>query len=173
MFLPFKRYAAFSGRSQRPEFWLFCLFLTLVYLVMFAIVGGIAYSVMQANGGGVTGNIMAVANSLGVFGVIILGFWLATLLPWLAVSARRLHDINLSGWWLAIPNGFWFGGNLLRYLSQAMFDPMLLFFSQICAWLWLAAGLASIVLFCLPSTRGANRYGPDPMGPTDVAHVFA
>ena len=66
----FSKYADFNGRAKRPEFWWFTLFLFLANLV------------------------------LGMLGdMISMLFSLATLLPSLAVGARRLHDTNRSGWW--------------------------------------------------------------------------
>ena len=66
----FSKYADFNGRAKRPEFWWFTLFLFLAKLV------------------------------LGMLGdMISMLFSLATLLPSLAVGARRLHDTNRSGWW--------------------------------------------------------------------------
>jgi DNA-binding CsgD family transcriptional regulator len=65
------KYADFTGRATRPEFWWFMLFVNLV-------VGGLMY---------VNENLSAV-------------FLVAMLLPLLAAGARRLHDIGKSAWWL-------------------------------------------------------------------------
>jgi len=64
------KYADFNGRAKRPEYWWFVLFLFLL--------------------GAITAAVSEVLNS-------IVG--LATIIPSLAVGARRLHDINRSGWW--------------------------------------------------------------------------
>jgi uncharacterized membrane protein YhaH (DUF805 family) len=64
------KYADFSGRASRPEFWWFVLFVLLVTLALTTIIP-------------VLGNV----------------FGLAMLLPQLAVGARRLHDTGRSGWW--------------------------------------------------------------------------
>jgi uncharacterized membrane protein YhaH (DUF805 family) len=80
-----KKYATFSGRAQRAEYWYFILFYFLIYL-------GLAML------DGLTGTFNA---ETGV-GVLTAIFSLATFLPYLAVGVRRLHDIGRSGWWLLI-----------------------------------------------------------------------
>ena len=73
-----KKYAEFSGRARRKEFWMFALF-NIIIAVVLGIVDGF-------------------------IGMPILGglYSLAVLLPGIAVGARRLHDIGKSGWWLLI-----------------------------------------------------------------------
>ncbi|NVO06221.1 MAG: DUF805 domain-containing protein [Rhodoferax sp.] len=66
----FSKYAAFEGIASRSEFWWWCLF------------------VFLANAAGNT-----LSQALG--GLVAI----ATLLPSIAVTTRRLHDINRSGWW--------------------------------------------------------------------------
>lgn len=69
----FKKYADFDGRATRSEYWWFVLFTFLVSL------------------------------TLGIFSEVLSGvFSLGVLLPFLAVGARRLHDINKSGWFLLV-----------------------------------------------------------------------
>lgn len=80
----FQKYATFSGRASRPEFWWFTLFLFLCNLGL-AILDGLIFGFGENDG--------------QLFGVL---FGLATFLPSLAVGARRLHDIGRSGWWLLI-----------------------------------------------------------------------
>lgn len=71
--LCFSKYADFNGRASRPEYWWFALFIFLASAVL-----------------------SMVSNVLpGIFAI-------ATLLPSLAVAARRLHDTERSGWWLLI-----------------------------------------------------------------------
>jgi uncharacterized membrane protein YhaH (DUF805 family) len=67
--LCFAKFADFNGRAKRPEFWWF---------VLFCIVGALA---------------LEIASSY-----VSWAFSLATLVPSLAVGARRLHDVNKSGW---------------------------------------------------------------------------
>ncbi|PTT79259.1 DUF805 domain-containing protein [Pelomonas sp. HMWF004] len=69
----FSKYADFSGRASRPEYWWFFLFLMLVYIAA-SLISDVAYWVTA----------------------------LVTLLPSLAAGARRLHDTGRSAWWLLI-----------------------------------------------------------------------
>lgn len=72
----FSKYATFSGRASRSEYWWFALFLIIVGTVL-----------------GIAGNAISTVFSL------------ATFLPSIAVAARRLHDSDKSGWWQVAPLG--------------------------------------------------------------------
>jgi uncharacterized membrane protein YhaH (DUF805 family) len=92
MFQPLKKYAEFSGRARRSEYWLFTLFIFLVeiaYLVLASLLGG------GLDSGRMNGLGMALALLYGVF---ILGI----IIPSLAVAFRRLHDTDRSAWWMLI-----------------------------------------------------------------------
>ena len=94
MFEPLKKYAQFSGRARRLEFWLFGLFIFLVEIVYFVLLG-------------VTGNMgPAGYGQLNGLGLALVGlfslFFLGILIPSIAVTFRRLHDTNRSAWWLLI-----------------------------------------------------------------------
>ncbi len=87
-----RKYAVFTGRARRKEYWMFQL---VNFIVLFPImVVGIAGIVMQPR----TQRLVWV---IPLF-LIILVYSLATVVPSLAVSIRRLHDADLSGWWLLI-----------------------------------------------------------------------
>tara|TARA_Y100000389_G_C17031303_1_gene303587 strand:+ start:28 stop:369 length:342 start_codon:yes stop_codon:yes gene_type:complete len=78
----FSNYVTFSGRASRSEYWYWCLFLFVGSLCTL-IADGLILESME-------------------YQPINLIFTLATFLPGLAVSLRRLHDVNRSGWWLLI-----------------------------------------------------------------------
>ncbi|WP_053646308.1 MULTISPECIES: DUF805 domain-containing protein [unclassified Streptomyces] len=73
-----KKYAVFSGRARRKEFWMFTLF-NFIAAVILAILD----------------------NVLGIQ-ILSLIYTLAVFLPALGVSVRRLHDTGRSGWWILI-----------------------------------------------------------------------
>ncbi len=85
-----KKYATFSGRASRSEFWWFMLFNWLVLAVLTGLLG-IGYSLFE--------NQLLVL----IFGAPVVLFFLGTLIPSLAVNVRRFHDRNISGWvWLGM-----------------------------------------------------------------------
>ncbi|KQX07585.1 MULTISPECIES: DUF805 domain-containing protein [unclassified Leifsonia] len=97
------KYATFSGRASRSEFWWSYLFLVIVSTVLYVlfIVGAVSGgSTTDAATGLTTPNM----SPFGVIMSIVYAVWgLAVLIPTLAISWRRLHDTNRSG-------GFWFLG---------------------------------------------------------------
>ena len=105
-----KKYVEFSGRARRKEYWMF---------ILFNLIASIVAGVID-----------------GVLGTMTIGYLysLAVLLPSLAVSARRLHDTDRSGWWLLI--------GLIPILG------------------WIVL----LVFMCMDSTPGENRFGPNPKG---------
>lgn len=75
-----KKYAVFSGRARRKEYWYFFLF-SIIASMLLAIVDEI----------------------LGTESVLMTLYNLAVLIPSMAAGVRRLHDIDRSGWWLLLP----------------------------------------------------------------------
>ena len=73
-----KKYAVFSGRARRMEFWMFTLINIIVSIILACI---------------------DVFVGTAILGMI---YSLAVLIPSLAVTARRLHDTDRTGWWILI-----------------------------------------------------------------------
>lgn len=80
-----KKYAVFSGRAHRTEYWMFVLFNVIIGFILGIIEGilGIGTNTDQS--------------------VLSLIYQLAILIPSIAVGVRRMHDTNHSGWWLLVP----------------------------------------------------------------------
>lgn len=94
----FKKYATFSGRASRSEFWWWVL-------VMFIV--GTVLNVLAAATGGVGSvdeyGMMATPSGIGLVFYIVYIIWsLATIVPYLALVVRRLHDSDKSGFWIFI-----------------------------------------------------------------------
>ncbi len=107
----FRRYVDFQGRSPRSEYWWFTLFNIIVILVL-------------AGASGI----------IPILGIALLIYYLAMILPALAVTIRRFHDLDKSGWFILI--------QLIPIVG-----PFIILY-------W----------FCLKGTDGDNRFGPDPLG---------
>lgn len=73
-----KKYAVFSGRARRKEYWMYTLFVVIISIVL---------------------AIVDYALGMQALGLI---FSIAILLPSLGVAVRRLHDTGRSGWWILI-----------------------------------------------------------------------
>lgn len=165
----FRQYIRFSGRATRPEFWWWMLFIILANIVL----GIIDRIIERATG----------VEDLTVLGII---FGLATLLPGLAVTARRLHDIGKSGWWQLV---WYLVLGVPWAVAIVMFIILFLAFGK--SWDWATADPANfaaiiadllpallafivaaavslglviwaIIWLVRPGDPGANRYGPDP-----------
>ena len=74
-----KKYATFTGRASRSEYWFFFLFTLII-----AVIAGI---------------VEAVVGSAALGYLLQAAFWI----PGLAVSIRRMHDVDKSGWFMLIP----------------------------------------------------------------------
>lgn len=87
----YAKYAQFSGRASRSEYWWVALYLALITLPLELL---ISYPGTEPSGE---------LNGLGVvLSFVYFGFMLAHFIPSLAIGIRRLHDVNLSGWFTLI-----------------------------------------------------------------------
>ena len=81
----FRNYVNFSGRAVRSEYWYWALFGMIVVVVF-----------------GVIDELLNPGTQMGAFSVANVIVMLALVLPGLAVSVRRLHDIDFTGWWVLL-----------------------------------------------------------------------
>ena len=88
----FSKYGTTAGRSSRPEYWYFWLFVIIGIIVSLIIDAQIAGSSVKE----------IVTTKKVYYGPVTNIFYLATLAPQAAVSVRRLHDVDRSGWWLLL-----------------------------------------------------------------------
>jgi uncharacterized membrane protein YhaH (DUF805 family) len=111
MLMPLRRYAQFSGRSRRKEYWMWFLFLIIVTVITTYL------DILLGLGGSAAGTQEGMSVSFNVnFGLITILFLLAVFLPNLAVGVRRLHDLDKSGWMILIGLIPLFGALYLLFL---------------------------------------------------------
>ncbi len=116
-----KKFAQFEGRARRSEYWYFALF---HFMIVFGYVLLLAL---------VTGGFQDDAPPLLL--MIPLGLYvLASIIPGIAVTVRRLHDIGKSGWWYLI--------NFIPYVG----------------------GIVLLIFCVQNSEHGPNKWGPNPKG---------
>lgn len=118
-FYVLKNFSDFSSRARRKEYWMFALF----YVIVLILIGVLAFGMST-----VSESLFMVF--IGVYALYVL----AMLIPSLAVTVRRLHDIDKSGWFILI--------SLIPFIG----------------------GLILLVMTILPGTVGHNSFGPDPKG---------
>lgn len=120
----------FRGRASRSEYWWFLLFIFLVDM-----------------------GLVVLIRLLPEVGVIInFAIGLILLPPNIGVTVRRLHDRNLSGWWLLIPL-------LMLFLWLATGGKG----SELSNILSFFMGVGFLIILLLPGTPGSNRFGPSPI----------
>lgn len=102
MLMPLRRYAEFSGRSRRKEYWMFILFMILLTIALTAVFGFVIGSSEDPEGA-------AFGNLAGGSLIIFLILTLIILIPSIAVQVRRFHDQDKSGWFVLL--------NLIPYIG--------------------------------------------------------
>ena len=134
------KYAVFSGRARRKEYWYFFLFNVIVGFII-----------------GFLGAIMQKPKAMSVLSIV---FTLAFLLPSIAVAIRRLHDTGRSGWWylLGVP------GVVLAQAANQMRSPDNTVLPLAMALVSLAFTVPVFIWLCRDSQPGANRVGENPKG---------
>ena len=129
----FQKYFVLKGRASRSEYWYFILFVFLGYIVCFLL-----------------GLITPVLFSL--LGIFIL----AIIIPAITVTARRLHDINKSGWFQALPIPFGIIETIFK--ANRNYTGELIFLI-----IGLGIYIYLFVLYCFPGDSKSNRFGKNPL----------
>lgn len=170
----FGKYARFKGRASRSEYWWFSLFFSLAFCLLMGV--------------SLIAGLLSPLLALAGMGVVVAAV-LAMLLPAFAVTVRRLHDCNLSGWWLLaayilpVPIALGLGAIMGLPLAasweiansvdsphvQAMLQsrPALyaLYLPEV------AAGLSLLYFLIKKGNVGPNRFGPDPLAVPDASRI--
>lgn len=153
-----RRYFEFSGRSSRSEFWFFVLCLIIILIVA---------SILDR----------FVLGSEGL-GILYFVVSIAHLIPGIAVSVRRLHDIDRTGLWVLL---FWLGPMLVSLIGMVLMGGSIFMMMSgqdtaalaglatmgagflLIAIIDIAIVIVAIVFYVTPGTPGPNTYGPPPV----------
>jgi uncharacterized membrane protein YhaH (DUF805 family) len=179
MFMPLKRYAEFSGRSRRMEFWMWMLFQFIIIFAFAIIMVGLVGSAAMS---GDMSQAMAMGGIVLVLYLLLVLLGLAFFIPNLAVTIRRLHDTDRSGWWVML---YW-GPYLLFFIAGSVIGAGAASGGQptegaamaggalgmVAGLAWLVGCIVLLVFMFLEGTPGPNRYGADPKGRGGDAQVF-
>jgi len=149
---PIEKYADFTGRAPRAEYWWFLLAVIIVFIVL-----NIIESIIGLN-----------RMILGVYGPLAMLLWLGTLVPSIAVGIRRLHDTSRSGWWMLLLVPYVVSA-IMMVRSMAAGSAVGFGSAGVLGLIGLACCIVLLVFYCLPGTPGDNLYGPNPYGAGAVA----
>jgi uncharacterized membrane protein YhaH (DUF805 family) len=140
----FRKYMVFRGRARRPEYWYWMLFEALLEILALELDAATFHR---------TWGPFHLTAALGLF------------LPTLAVTVRRLHDTDTSGWWVVIP----LIGAIAIPPIRVMAIPLIgaIAFTLIAA-IAAVGWIALLVQTCRRGTEGANRFGPEFARPMDA-----
>jgi uncharacterized membrane protein YhaH (DUF805 family) len=147
---------SFRGRINRGKYWLALL----IYLAVWTIF--IAASLVWLGGVDLDNLLKLAGAGLMIWFVGVILFVVVTLSSF-AVGVKRLHDRNMSGWWILL---FWFGPSVLGGWQTAnpnLGGSFVLSLAAAAIAIW-----GFVVLACLRGTPGPNQYGPDPLQPKPV-----
>lgn len=142
---PLRRYAQFTGRARRAEYWWFFLF--------GLVVGTVAAVIDRLLG----------LTTVGIGVLVSLGL----IVPNLAVTVRRLHDTGRTDWWLLVPVLLAIPAavGLIASVSAGATSGAMAALMGVCGTAAFVASLVLLVLYSTRGTAGPNRFGPDPLAP--------
>lgn len=112
-----RQYAVFTGRARRKEYWFFVLFNIIIFFILSLI-----------------DQTLGLRGFVAGLGLLSSLYWLAVIIPSIAVAIRRLHDIGRTGWWLLL-------------VLIPVIGPIVL-----------------LIFALLDSQPGPNQYGANPKG---------
>ncbi len=162
---PIAKYADFTGRARRAEYWQFLLFQAFVYICL-GIVFGLGLSKTHT-----------LVETLAGFVIAVAVFGLFCLLPNLAVMVRRLHDTGKSAWWLllylpSLASVVLTAYQIAALKTQGIADVHGVGDNPLLGLACLGSRLYLLYLMRKRGDAGANAYGPDPKQAFDIAGIF-
>ena len=182
MITALKKYASFAGRAPRSEYWSIKMLMGVIFIILLAVnLGGLSARALGNHIGSACAPFGSIASVTHVsisysqfletggqvspfFSIILFVFMIARIILDLAVTVRRIHDLNKSGWWLLLIFPPAIIGIILFAISDwlELLSVVLIVISTV---------LVIIFTFWLgffPGTKGENRFGSDPLQSIDA-----
>ena len=166
----FSNYCNFNGRARRSEYWYWVLFQAIIRITIVVVLALIKTFIPDPSQ---LENAAPIKLTVLIILILILLLYLGTLLPYLAVSVRRLHDRDDAGWLiimlLVLPDLLFQTASVLK---ENIVNLSTLSFNTggdidktmgLVAFYYLVSTIIRIVMFCKSGTEGPNAYGPDPI----------
>lgn len=142
----------FKGRATRSEFWYAVLFIVLVNAARVLINVIFSTASIEPSAGA--------ALALLVFGIVVFVYQVFLFFTGWGLEVRRFHDVGLSGWWTVIPPAL-DAVAIIAAIGDA--KSLALLFGV----LWGISLIARLVIVCLDSKKGRNKYGDSEKYPED------
>lgn len=141
-----RKYAVFSGRASRFEYWMYVLVATAIMFACFIADNFVGIYVLPgvfqtSSSADFNGTVLAAAQHDGI-GILTLASYVVHFVPSFAVAVRRIHDVNKSAWTLLL--------GLIPFV-----------------------GFYIVYLMIKQGTQGPNSYGPSPLRPVEPATAAA
>ena len=159
----FKQYVDFEGRARRKEYWWFTLFNAIISMVL--VIGWLIPIFKLGFNAAASGaddiDEMEIINTVirSPFIYIYIVYYMAILIPSLAVTVRRLHDIGKSGFWCFLICG----GSILGSIGS-VFSELNIAIYLVMSLACMAIAVIALVWLFTDSQYGPNKYGLNPKG---------
>jgi uncharacterized membrane protein YhaH (DUF805 family) len=151
-----------QGRMPRGRFWLATIVWTIPYMIFTAIIIGIV-----SGGKYPDAKFHSMAGSERINGLGLLIGMSLFVFPSLAISAKRLHDLNCSALWCAVfwgPSFVFAGAQFLELTGPIdVLNPV----GRVLSYTAAATGHIGLLIGCFKGNAGTNRFGPDPFDKLD------
>lgn len=155
---------SFKGRIRRLHWWIAALAVGAASGALTAILEVAA----KASGSAIIDPETNAIELTGLFGIALLAVGLANTWINFALSVKRLHDRDRTGWWLVMQVVALVVAVFVAVVAIALSKEQATAWYVIAGIVGIVAAIISIWLFVeigfLRGTQGPNRFGPDPLG---------
>lgn len=147
----FLKYFDFSSRASRSEFW---------WWTLFVVVGGVVTAILDIMIFGIEESGVDFFAEIGIVNGI---FNVATIVPSVAVTVRRLHDTNWTGWWVLAQLIVTIASFAITFVTLGGDSDEFSVLLMVCWAVWTILSLTIFFRMFTAGNEGTNRFGPNPL----------